>query len=108
MHSAVAHPLLGTIRDVSQGRVVRPDAGAIVIAGTEHVRNDIGVPLYLASRVPGQRSVSIGFIEVEPGEFAVSDYIPPPATALPYDYAWLTTAAQRDDPWAGQVMPNRQ
>jgi uncharacterized iron-regulated protein len=86
----------------------RDDAGAIVIAGTEHVRNDIGVPVYLASRAPEQRLVSIGFMEVERGENTVADYVRPPAAALPFDYVWFTSAAQRDDPCAGLVLPNRQ
>lgn len=82
--------------------------GVIVIAGTGHVRNDVGVPVYLASRAPAQRVVSIGFIEVEPGEDAVNDYVRPTASALPYDYAWFTSAAKRDDPCAGLVMPERK
>ncbi len=88
--------------------ISRLDAGAIVIAGAEHVRNDIGVPVYLANRVPGQRLVSIGFVEVEPGLVAASDYVRPPALAMPFDYVWFTSAAQRDDPCAGLVIPNRQ
>ena len=82
--------------------------GAVVIAGNGHVRNDVGVPVYLASRAPAQRVVSIGFIEVHPGENAVNDYVRPPATALPYDYAWFTSAAKREDPCAGLVIPERK
>jgi uncharacterized iron-regulated protein len=83
------------------------DAGAVVIAGGGHVRIDVGIPLYLASRAPGKRSVSVGFIEVDPDRPAVTDYARMPATALPFDYAWFTTAAEREDPCAGLVMPNR-
>jgi uncharacterized iron-regulated protein len=88
--------------------ISRLDAGAIVIAGAEHVRNDIGVPVYLTSRVPGQRLVSIGFVEVEPGQIAVNDYVRPPASAMPFDYVWFTSAAQRDDSCVGLLIPNRQ
>jgi uncharacterized iron-regulated protein len=87
--------------------ISRLDTGAIVIAGAGHVRKDIGVPVYLASRVPGQRLVSIGFMEVEPGQVAVSDYVRPPALAMPFDYVWFTSAAQRDDPCEGLLIPDR-
>ena len=86
----------------------RQGDGAVVIAGNGHVRNDVGVPIYLARRAPGQRVASIGFIEVEPGEAAPSDYVRPPASALPYDYAWFTSAAKREDPCAGLVIPDRK
>jgi uncharacterized iron-regulated protein len=88
--------------------ISRFDAGAIVLAGAEHVRNDIGVPVYLASRVPGLRLASIGFVEVEPGEIAVNDYVRPPASAMPFDYVWFTSAAQRGDPCEGLRIPTRQ
>jgi uncharacterized iron-regulated protein len=77
----------------------------IVIAGAEHVRNDIGVPVYLNSRAPGRRLVSIGFVEVESGEIAVNDYVPAAAPGLPFDYVWFTSAAKRDDPCEGLRMP---
>jgi uncharacterized iron-regulated protein len=83
------------------------DAGAVVIAGGGHVRTDVGMPVYLASRAPGRRSISVGFIEVDPERLAVPDYARAPATKLPYDYAWFTTAAEREDPCAGLVMPKR-
>lgn len=83
----------------------QPEAITIVIAGAEHVRNDIGVPVYLGSRAPGRRLVSIGFVEVNPGEIAVNDYIPPAASGLPFDFVWFTSAAERDDPCEGLRMP---
>lgn len=83
----------------------RQEAVTIVIAGAEHVRNDIGVPIYLAIRAPGQRLVSIGFVEVDPGQIAVNDYVPPAASGLPFDYVWFTSAAKREDPCEGLRMP---
>lgn len=85
----------------------RAGAGVVVIAGAEHVRNDVGVPVYLAARAPGSRVVTIGFTEVDPDLTGVTDYIRPAAAGLPFDYVWFTAPAERDDPCAGLVMPNR-
>ncbi|MEO8134882.1 MAG: ChaN family lipoprotein [Betaproteobacteria bacterium] len=82
-------------------------AGAVVIAGAGHVRNDIGIPIYMASRLPGQRLVSVGFVEVDAGRNAVSDHVRPPASTMPFDYVWFTSTADREDPCAGFAMPIR-
>ena len=83
------------------------ESGAVVIAGTGHVRNDVGVPVYLASRVPARRVISIGLIEVDPDRVAVGDYVRPPAKVVPFDFVWFTSVAEREDPCAGLVMPAR-
>ena len=87
--------------------VGRTGDGAVVIAGAGHVRNDVAIPVYMAIRAPGRRLLSVGFIEVDPALLAVADYVRPPATALPFDYAWFTVAAEREDPCAGLVIPSR-
>jgi len=81
--------------------------GAVVIAGAGHVRNDIGVPVYLAARLPAKRAIAVGFIEVDPERKAVGDYGRSSGAPLPYDYAWFTPAAEREDPCAGFTMPSR-
>ena len=86
----------------------RAGAGVVVIAGAGHVRNDVGVPMYLSARAPAKRVVSVGFVEVDADLHAIGDYVRSPATAFPFDYVWFTTAAKRDDPCVGLVMPNRQ
>jgi uncharacterized iron-regulated protein len=58
-------------------------AGGILIAGNGHVRNDRGVPWYLARLKPTARTLSIGLLEVPYGRRR------PPAD-LPYDYVWFT------------------
>ena len=58
-------------------------AGGILIAGNGHVRNDRGVPWYLARLKPGARTISIGLLEVQDG----MRHLP---TRLPYDYVWFT------------------
>jgi uncharacterized iron-regulated protein len=69
-------------------------AGGILIAGNGHVRNDRGVPWYLARLRPDARTLSIGLVEVE------DDLRRPPAD-LPYDYVWFTPRVDdADDPCA--------
>jgi uncharacterized iron-regulated protein len=71
-------------------------AGGILIAGNGHVRNDRGVPWYLARLQPEARTLSIGLVEVE------DDLRRPPAD-LPYDYVWFTPrVAGGQDPCAAQ------
>jgi uncharacterized iron-regulated protein len=58
-------------------------AGGILIAGNGHVRNDRGVPWYLARLEPGARTLSIGLLEVR-------DDLRRLPHVLPYDYVWFT------------------
>lgn len=65
--------------------------GGILIAGTEHVRMDRGVPWYLTRLRPGAHVISIAFME------APED----PSTArrdLPFDYVWFTPPVEGPDP----------
>jgi uncharacterized iron-regulated protein len=65
--------------------------GAVLIAGNGHVRRDRGVPAYL----PALSSVSVGFVEVQPGEDAASTAR---EARNAYDYVWVTRAVSRPDP----------
>lgn len=73
--------------------------GAVLIAGSGHVRKDLGVPRYLEWREPDAASVAVGFVEVaedrtEPALYAGGSAEAPP----PYDYLWFTPRQQRGDP----------
>jgi uncharacterized iron-regulated protein len=69
-------------------------AGGILIAGNGHVRNDRGVPWYLARLRPTARMLSIALMEVQ------DDQRRPPVD-LPYDYVWFTARVDDgDDPCA--------
>lgn len=57
--------------------------GGILIAGNGHVRNDRGVPWYLARLEPGARTLSIGLVEVRENLRRLPH-------DLPYDYVWFT------------------
>ena len=65
--------------------------GAVLIAGSMHLRNDIAVPAHL-SRLGGAPSmVSIAPREVAAGTTEVPD-------TGDFDYIWFTDRAERDDP----------
>lgn len=66
-------------------------AGGVLIAGNGHVRNDRGVPWYLARIRPDARIVSVGLLEVVDG----MDAVPPD---LPFDYVWFTPRANDGEP----------
>lgn len=73
----------------------------VLIAGNGHVRRDIGVPHYLATRDPTSpgdaRIVSLGFLErAADGSIAVDG---------PYDEAWFTMRVERPDPCEGLHLP---
>jgi uncharacterized iron-regulated protein len=69
-------------------------AGGILIAGNDRVRNDRGVPWYLARLKPEARTLSIALVEVADGERR-------PGAGLPYDYVWFTARVDdRKDPCA--------
>ncbi len=81
-----------------------PGVRVVLIAGNGHVRRDIGVPHYLAARVPaealavqGKRIVSLGVLERAPDGATAID--------APYDEVWFTARAQRPDPCADFRLP---
>lgn len=73
--------------------------GAILVAGAGHVRNDYGIPVYLAAMAAGKRVVSIAFVEVDPRKTGPHDYAPPYSHGrLPFDYVWFTPRVDDEDP----------
>ncbi len=77
------------------------DGRVVLITGNGHARKDWGVPFYLARLAPGRRIVSVGLIEVRPGEALE------PA-GRPFDLVWFTGGPRRGaDPCAsmGGGMP---
>lgn len=73
--------------------------GAVLIAGTGHVRADRAVPLYLA-----QRPLVIAFLEVDAAKRQPADYLDGGfAAAASFDFVWFTPRAQRPDPCAGMT-----
>lgn len=77
----------------------------IAILGRGHVRGDLAVPVYLATRAPGKRVLSVGIVEAgtsqEPADYAFG------ALGKLYDYVVFTRARAREsDPCDGIVMPD--
>jgi uncharacterized iron-regulated protein len=68
----------------------------VLIAGSGHVRNDRGVPIYLERDA---NILSVGFIEVDPTRNDIEEYLSSEArNALPFDIAWFTSRVDRGDP----------
>jgi uncharacterized iron-regulated protein len=73
--------------------------GAVLIAGTGHVRRDRGVPMYLRARAPADAIAAVAFVEVEAGVTKPDAYAARfSATSLPFDYVWFTPRVDADDP----------
>jgi len=76
----------------------QPD-GAVLIAGTGHVRKDRGVPAFLAIRTPQATVASVAFLEVSTGETAIGAYAARFGLGpLPFDYVWFTPRVDDRDP----------
>lgn len=61
----------------------------VLLAGNGHVRQDYGVPAMLAPRLARARMLSVGFLEPAADSGLAQ---------LPFDIAWTTPPAPRDDP----------
>lgn len=76
-------------------------AGAILVAGAGHVRDDRGVPVQLARDAPGKRIVAVAFVEVSRDACAPQAYAESLSVdRLPFDYVVFTPGAEREDPCA--------
>jgi uncharacterized iron-regulated protein len=74
-----------------------PGQGAVLIAGTGHVRNDRGVPAAL-QRAFATRSLTVGLIEVHGQWTTMPRYAEEfDVAALPFDYVWFTPRASDED-----------
>jgi len=76
-------------------------AGAVLVAGAGHVRNDYGVPRYLAALgVPEDAIVSLAFIEVEAGLTEPGAYprLRVAEGSGAFDFVWFTPRVDDMDP----------
>ena len=71
--------------------------GAVLIAGSGHVRVDRGVPAHLRRAAPSARGSAIAFVEVDPDRREPTQYHRGDG-GLPFDYVWFTPGHRRDDP----------
>ena len=73
-------------------------AGAVLIAGTGHVRRDIAVPWHLAQAGAGGDMLVVALLEVQPGETDPATYRSDTAGGpAPFDYLWFTPRADDTD-----------
>jgi len=72
--------------------------GAVLIAGTGHVRSDRAVPAHLRRREPGATVASVAFLEVEAKAATPAGYVEAGERALPFDYVWFTPRIDDVDP----------
>jgi uncharacterized iron-regulated protein len=72
--------------------------GAVLIAGSGHVRTDRAVPLYLRRRAPTATVAAVAFVEVDPRRADAASYGQRFGGTLPVDYVWFTPGAETADP----------
>ncbi len=70
-----------------------------LIAGTFHVRRDLGVPNYIPANAGS--AVAVAFMEVNPESQNPGDYLQGFSERIPYDYLWFTPAVTTEDYCAG-------
>lgn len=74
------------------------NSGAVLIAGSGHIRNDWAVPSILHQARRGRSSVSIAFFEVTPEHTSPSEYINAiQGAAKPFDFIFFTPRADLTD-----------
>ncbi len=72
--------------------------GSLLIAGNGHVREDIGVPLFLRRHQPGVLVTTVAFVEVQDEVLDPTEYNEQfSAPVLPFDYVWFTPRADDVD-----------
>jgi uncharacterized iron-regulated protein len=77
------------------------ERGAVLVAGTGHVRTDRGVPSYVALDAPGRSRVAVAFLEAQEGE-ALDAYAERfSRERFPFDYVGFTVRQEREDPCLG-------
>jgi uncharacterized iron-regulated protein len=73
--------------------------GVILVAGAGHVRNDYGIPVYLAAKAAGKQVISVAFLEVDKQKSEPQNYaLLYPNGRLPFDYVWFTPRVDDENP----------
>ena len=72
---------------------------AILVAGSGHIRNDRGAPMYLKTRDKNARITSIAWLEIDPETTDPQTYSKRWGTdQLPFDFVVFTATVDRPDP----------
>ncbi|HEY3066106.1 MAG TPA: ChaN family lipoprotein [Methylomirabilota bacterium] len=90
--------LIQRARDAWMADRLADQGQAVLIAGSGHVRQDRGVPTYLARRAPAARVASVAFVEVVEGVTTPAPYGERFGAARPpFDYVWFTPRVDDED-----------
>jgi hypothetical protein len=88
-------------RDAHMAKILAaatPDQGAVLIAGSGHVRKDWAVPGFISQKLPDASIVSIAFLQVDPELSSPADYVESIAgLGEPYDFIYFTPKADLID-----------
>jgi uncharacterized iron-regulated protein len=88
-------------RDAQMAKIMMaatPKQGAVLIAGSGHVRKDWAVPSFIRQQLPDATITSIAFVEVAPERSSPSDYVEAIAgLGKPYDFVYFTPKADLID-----------
>lgn len=88
-------------RDAQLAKIMlsaKENDGAVLIAGSGHVRKDWAVPSIIHQKMPGASIISIAFFEVDPKHTSASEYVQPiPGLAKPFDFLYFTPSADLTD-----------
>jgi uncharacterized iron-regulated protein len=88
-------------RDAQMAKIMAqasPQQGAVLIAGSGHIRKDWAVPRFIRQQVPGASIISIAFLEADPERSAPADYVEAIAGLdAPYDFIYFTPKADLVD-----------
>ncbi len=77
---------------------VTPKDGAVLIAGSGHVRKDWAVPSFIRQTSPGASVISVAFFEVDPKRSSPSEYVETNSgSGSPYDFIYFTPKADLID-----------
>ncbi len=72
--------------------------GAVLVAGTGHVRRDLGVPRHLERLAPGTRAASLVFLEVPRARSGAARALAGFGAPAPFDWVWFTARVDDQDP----------
>ncbi len=72
--------------------LLRAPTGSLLLAGNWHVRNDLGVPRYLAKAEPDKKVIALSFVEQDEEVESVDSLL----STEPYNVLWITPGVDRD------------
>lgn len=90
---------------LADGMLTAERDGALLIAGSGHVRTDRGVPVYLRVRTPEASIAVLAPVEVREGWIRPDDYAAAFGGRLPFDWVWFTPRMGDADPCARPLRP---